>query len=97
MLINIQLSHHLMKAMLKLDLRWRPRGENQDADDLTNQKYGNFSSEKRITCEPGDLPLSLLNKLWDTKAQFDKMRRQLTSSDQAEATGRKRPHEKSVW
>ena len=76
MVINIQLSHHLMKAMLKLDLRWRPRGENQDADDLTNQKYGNFSPEKRITCEPGDLPLSLLNKLWDTKAQFDKMRRQ---------------------
>ena len=66
MLVNIQLSHHLMKAMLKLDLRWRPRGENQDADDLTNQKYGKFSSEKRITCEPGDLPLSLLNKLWDT-------------------------------
>ena len=32
MLVNIQLSHLLMKAMLKLDLQRRPREENQDAD-----------------------------------------------------------------
>ena len=97
MLINIQLSHLLLRAKQKLDLRWRPQEENQDADDLTNQRYGNFDSGKRITCGPDDLPLSLLNKLRETKAQFDTMRRQLTSSVQTEPIGRKRPHEKSVW
>ena len=97
MLVNIQLSHLLMKAMLKLDLQWRPREENQDADDLTNHRFQNFSAERRITCKANELPLNLLNKLWQTKNQFDQMRRQMTSSVQAEASGRKRPHEKSAW
>jgi hypothetical protein len=35
MLINMQLSSSLAKARLSLDLRWRPREENVEADNLT--------------------------------------------------------------
>ncbi|CAE7782898.1 unnamed protein product [Symbiodinium pilosum] len=97
MLINIQLSHLLMKAMLKLDLQWRPREENQDADDLTNQRFQNFDPDKRVDCKACELPLGLLNKLWLTKNQFDSLRRQMTSSVEQSSGGRKRPHEKSAW
>eukprot|EP00435_Cladocopium_sp_Y103_P006153 s4710_g2.t1 len=39
---NMQLSHLLFGASLQLTLRWRPRDENQDADDLTNSDFKNF-------------------------------------------------------
>ena len=33
MVINMQLSHHLFRASLQLTLKWRPRDENQEADE----------------------------------------------------------------
>ena len=41
-LFHMQLSEHLMKAGVKLDLRWRPRDENEPADDLTNENFERF-------------------------------------------------------
>lgn len=96
MLINMQLSHHLLKAFLKLDLRWRPREENTLADDLTNSRFESFDLERRIQCEYTQLPLELLNKLWATKSQFDFSRRSLQDSDTSGLPA-KRKHDKSSW
>ena len=32
----------------KLGLEWIPRGQNEEADDLTNWEFGRFSAEKRV-------------------------------------------------
>ena len=79
--VNIQLSHHLMRVMLKLDFRSRPREENQNADDLTTQRCQNFSVDRRIQCKGPELaPSLLLHKFWETKSQFDAMRLQVAST-----------------
>ncbi|CAE7244397.1 unnamed protein product [Symbiodinium sp. CCMP2592] len=75
MLINMQLSDLLLRSSVKLLLRWRPRDENQYADQLTNEIFTNFSDEHRIACTYSDLPLSLLQQFWETKESFDSARR----------------------
>lgn len=53
-----------MEAGLRLTLKWRPRDENTDADDLTDGKYGNFCSSDRIQMAWSDVDLHLLEQLW---------------------------------
>ncbi|CAE7290582.1 unnamed protein product [Symbiodinium sp. CCMP2592] len=99
MLINMQLSDLLLRSSLKLLLRWRPRDENQYADQLTNEIFTNFSDEHRIACTYSDLPLSLLHQLWETKESFDSARRAQAVLQQ-DASGhrpQKRKAEKTPW
>ena len=70
MLINMQLSHLLRVACLRLNLNWKPRSENDLADRLTNEDFSPFNSALRISFRYEELPLQLLNKLLETKAQF---------------------------
>ena len=70
MLVNMQLSHHLFRASLQLSLRWRPRDENQLADDLTNSRFEGVVAERRIVIRFEDLELGLLNRLWAAREDF---------------------------
>ena len=98
MLINMQLSDLLLRASLKLLLNWRPRCENQHADDLTNNVFTNFSAEHRIELKYLDLPLSLLHQLWETKESFDSARRaQAALAADASGHTKKRKAEKTPW
>eukprot|EP00439_Symbiodinium_sp_Y106_P062897 s1641_g9.t1 len=63
----MQLTHVLMKASLKLNLGWRPRDENQEADALTNEIFDLFSGERRILLHYADLPLSFLHSLYEAR------------------------------
>ena len=71
MLINMQLSILLSAARLQLNLVWRPRDENTEADALTNGDFSGFNPSERIQVAYGDLPLKLVHELWETKSQFD--------------------------
>ena len=70
MLINMQLSHHLFRASLQLTLKWRPRDENQEADDLTNGRVENFDQLLRVNSPFEQLDLGLLRELWEERADF---------------------------
>ena len=48
MAINMQLSSALSKSRLSLRLKWRPREENTEADDLTNERFYEFDPSKRV-------------------------------------------------
>ncbi|OLQ11786.1 hypothetical protein AK812_SmicGene4399 [Symbiodinium microadriaticum] len=78
LMINMQLSHLLMKASLRLTLGWRPRDQNQEADALTNEVFDLFDDQHRISLQYADLPLSFLHSLY-------KARLLQTSSRQADA------------
>ena len=56
-----------MKASLKLNLGWRPRDQNQEADDLTNEVFDRFSQELRIPLQYTDLQLSFLHSLYEAR------------------------------
>ena len=70
MLINMQLSHHLFRSSLQLTLNWRPRDENQDADDLTNGLVAKFDAKLRVSGVFEDLNLELLEQLWAAREDF---------------------------
>ena len=64
------MSHLLRIACLRLNLSWKPRSENDLADQLTNGEFSCFDSDLRIQVSLTDLPLQLFNKLLETKNQF---------------------------
>eukprot|EP00435_Cladocopium_sp_Y103_P025990 s72_g6.t1 len=74
MAINMQMSSALSRARLSLGLRWRPREENTQADQLTNEDFTGFSMDKRVQVSLGDVDVSVLQKLVDTRAEFDAAR-----------------------
>ncbi|CAE6971307.1 unnamed protein product [Symbiodinium sp. CCMP2592] len=67
LMVNMQLTHVLMKAGLRLNLGWRPRDENQEADDLTNEIFDRFSEELRVPVQYSELPLSFLHTLYEAR------------------------------
>ena len=69
-LVNMQLSDSLMKAGLRVGLKWRPRDENTIADDLTNGRFEQVAADKRIDVKWADLNFSLLEKLWESRDEF---------------------------
>ena len=97
MLINMQLSHLLRKACLRLSLSWKPREENQLADALTNLDFQAFSSGHRVNCGFSELPLELLNQLWASKSSFDASRKALQSASSFQPRVAKRKAEGTPW
>ncbi|CAE6939115.1 unnamed protein product [Symbiodinium sp. CCMP2592] len=89
LMVNMQLTHVLMKAGLRLNLGWRPRDENQEADDLTNEIFDRFSEELRVPVQYSELPLSFLHTLYEAR------RAQLSSRevDSIRDTARETPAE----
>ena len=69
-LVNMQLSHCLMRAGVRISLAWRPRDQNTLADDLTNSRFGDVDMSKRIDVALSDLDLSLLLELWEARHEF---------------------------
>ena len=97
MLVNMELSSCLAKSRLTLDLRWRPREENQEADELTNEIFTSFSMDDRVPLSLTDLDLGLVNSLWQTKVQFDLMREEAKQHAAEGPQGKKRKHDKTPW
>ena len=97
MLINMQLSSSLAKARLSLDLRWRPREENVEADNLTNEEFAGFSESDRVPVTLSDIDLCIVETLWKTKAQFDEARLEAKNLGKTVPGGKKRKLEKSAW
>ena len=60
----------------KLRLEWRPREENQEADNLTNEIFDGFDPRKRVTIQLGDIPLELFLSLQNAYAEFDQKRKE---------------------
>ena len=67
LMVNMQLSHHLMRASLRLKLAWRPRDQNTEADALTNERFEGFEDSRRIQITYGDLSLELLHSLYEAR------------------------------
>jgi len=92
MIINMQLSHVLACSALTLNLQWRPREENTLADALTNEDDSAFHSTLRVNVLFDDIPMAIVNELWQTKLEFDHRK---SSFIAGEVSRRKR--QKTQW
>ena len=97
MAINMQLSAALSKARLVLTLKWRPREENTEADDLTNEKFSEFDLDKRIVISLADVDTSIISDLVQTRAEFELKKEEAKSKNVASSGGAKKRFDKSPW
>eukprot|EP00435_Cladocopium_sp_Y103_P037590 s3690_g10.t1 len=84
-------------ARLRLKLRWRPREENQDADDLTNENFSSFDMGKRLQVTLSDLDTSILDALVETRGQFDVARAEAKVASKGHRESLSKKFEKSPW
>ena len=56
---------------LEVDLGWIPRGQNSEADSLTNSEFEGFDPNKRTLLDFEDLKLIVMNKLVEKAAILD--------------------------
>ena len=56
---------------LWMDLRWRPRGENVEADQLTNLVFTDFNLANRVDLQYAQMDLRLLESLQDHLKSFE--------------------------
>jgi hypothetical protein len=85
-----------------LRLQWRPREENQPADDLTNEEYRSFDEAKRIPVTWSSLKFDLLEELVKMSDEFGREleeKKRLKRAGQQEPKGRRkrRRQEKTPW
>ena len=67
----MELAAQLEARGAELELNWAPRTHNQEADDLTNQKFEAFDPKHRVTVDDlGLLPWLILPRFMDQGARF---------------------------
>ena len=74
-LVLMELSEQLRTRNLALSVVWRPRDENEEADALTNERFGSFRPELRIPVRWSALQFLVLPRLADAATEhFEALR-----------------------
>ena len=66
----IELSEQLRAKNMELQLLWRQRDLNQEADDLTNGIYTAFDPARRISVDPSSIPWLVMNDIMQVSEQL---------------------------
>jgi hypothetical protein len=69
-ILLIELSEQLRTRDSVLNLAWVPRGENQEADDLTNEDFSKFSSNLRIEVNPAEIKWIVLPEIMKSSQEL---------------------------
>ena len=62
-ILIMELSEQLRTRNAAPSLRWVPREQNQEADDLTNMVFEKFDEKNRVPVDPSKLQFLVLNEL----------------------------------
>ena len=89
----MELSVQLQKLGLELELGWVPRGQNEEADALTNKEFAGFDMNQRIEKDFGDLKFEVLDDLMKKAGELDEEIKLAKSSKEAKSD---RPVDKNL-
>jgi hypothetical protein len=101
--VMMQLGITTARHNVRMNLQWRPRELNTEADSLTNSDFSCFDVSKRIQVDWSALPIELLRSLVTHSTSFASeinMNRQLANSSKADNRPhkrRKRAGDKTIW
>jgi len=95
--INMQLSSLLSRSRLSLGLRWRPRDENTEADQLTNEQFTGFEADRRIAVCWGDLQFDVLEDLVRTREAFEQAKQQARAAAKQAPKVKPKKFDKTPW
>ena len=97
MAVNMQLSSSLARARLSLSLKWRPREQNVEADQLTNENFEGFPEEDRLVIKFHELDLKVLDGLVRTRAEFVAARDREKEAAKTVGGTKKKRFDKTPW
>lgn len=70
-IIVMELASQLDRQGVELQLEWIPRGQNCEADDLTNERFTDFDPARRIDVVFEDLPFLVMSQLMEKAGELD--------------------------
>ena len=97
MALNMQMSSMLSRARLGLNLQWRPREENTEADDLTNERFNDFYPKLRVEVSWQSLDLSILHALVTAHGEFEEAKRSAKAERSLDQASKSKKFDKSPW
>ena len=76
---------------LDLSLSWIPREQNEDADDLSKERFGNFDPELRMEVDMEKLDFIILRKMVSAASSLDEEVKEKTTSKMTTSSSSKTP------
>ena len=102
-ILIMELSEQLRTRNAALSLRWVPREQNQEADDLTNLVFEKFDEKNRVPVDPSKLQFLVLNELNVTAGELyqdllkDKQNKSLKPESTGAAVPKRKVTERLKW
>ena len=93
----MQLSSALSRSRLSLGLKWRPRNENTEADQLTNEDFTGFDAGLRIGVRWQDLQFEVLEDMVRTREAFDQAKQLAKEAAKLAPKVKSKKFDKSPW
>ena len=97
MAINMQMSSALARSRTTLNLSWRPREENTEADDLTNEVFEGFDPALRVAVKLKDLDLTILHALVAVHSEFEDAKKAAKADRLKDPASKSKKFDKSPW
>jgi len=97
MALNMQMSSMLSKARFGLNLQWRPREENTEADDLTNERFDDFDPKLRVEVSLQSMDLSILQALVLVHDEFEVAKQSAKVERERDPASKSKKFDKSPW
>ena len=94
-IVAMELASQLDRCGIDLDLQWVPRWQNQEADDLTNERFDDFDEANRIDVRFESLEFLVMSRLLDKAAELDEELRLRKTSKEAKQASMKAASEKT--
>ena len=87
-IIAMELATQLDRKGVDLDLQWVPRWQNQEADDLTNECFDDFTESNRIEVRFEELKFLVMDRLLEKAGELDKELKLYKTSKEAKMATR---------
>eukprot|EP00438_Fugacium_kawagutii_P013025 Skav214740 [mRNA] locus=scaffold3176:133140:134285:- [translate_table: standard] len=82
-IVVMELALQLKEKGIELDLKWLPRGQNIEADALTNLEFDGFDMQRRVHVDIEKVDFLILNKLMEKAGSLDEEMKLARSSKEA--------------
>eukprot|EP00435_Cladocopium_sp_Y103_P068426 s272_g31.t1 len=94
---NMQLSSSLSKCRLALNLRWRPREENIEADSLTNEDFSHFELKDRVDISYKDMDMAVLDAMVEVWSEFEEIKEKAKGTPRPPKGSTSKKFDKTPW
>ena len=95
-LVLMELAYQLSKLRANLSLQWIPREQNEEADDLSKEKFDRFSPSRRIEVRLEDIGFQVIPRLAEVAGKLDEEIRMRRTSKESMVATQKTPAEEKL-